>query len=230
MIKFSKEIMELAFQKMPKYSSINVLVSCGVDSIAAAHYCTKKYKRLVTLRHFNHRLRPQNDLMQKTYIKFIADDKNYSIEGYPPIDLTNYIKDKTEDGLRKARIEYIINNIDCTIFITAHHLDDATESYMMNVLRGKEGYIPIPFITEVGSNLIVHPFLFTKKADFIQYAQRNDLLKYVVEDETNKVTKGSRRNFIRNDILPLLDREKMGLRTIVEKKLKERLMLEIIKQ
>jgi tRNA(Ile)-lysidine synthase TilS/MesJ len=100
---------------------------------------------------------------------------------------------------------------------------------MLNVLRGKEGFLPIPFITEVGTNLVVHPFLFTKKKDFIEYAEKNDLAKYVVEDETNKVTKGSRRNFIRNEVMPLIQREKMGLDTIVKKKMQERLMLEMMK-
>jgi tRNA(Ile)-lysidine synthase TilS/MesJ len=153
--------------------------------------------------------------------------------GYPPINLKKAgfygnAVDKTEDTLRRARLEYIKKNVDCTILITGHHLDDATESYMMNVLRGKEGFLPIPFVTEVGSNLIVHPFLFTKKADFRQYAERKDLMKYVVEDETNKVVKGSRRNFIRNEIMPLLQREKMGIDTIVRKKMEERLMIEML--
>jgi len=204
----------------------------GVDSVAAAHYCvtklSKQYNRIISPRHFNHNLRKQNDLMETSYISMLCDVR-FRQMGHKPINLMGYIKDKSEDGLRQARLEYIKNNVDCTIFITAHHLDDATESYMMNVLRGKEGFLPIPFITEVGSNLIVHPFIFTKKADFRQYAERNDLMQYVVEDETNKVTKGSRRNFIRNEIMPLLQREKMGLSTIVEKKMKERLFLDVIK-
>lgn len=227
MIKFSKEIMGLAFSKMPKHSTISVLCSMGVDSVAAAHYCVTKHSN-ITFRHFNHGLRKQNDLMETSYISMMFE-KDFREMGYPPVVLRNYVKDKSEDGLRQARLEYIKNNVDCTIFVTAHHLDDATESYMMNVLRGKEGFLPIPFITEVGSNLIVHPFLFTKKADFRQYAERKDLMKFVVEDETNKVTKGSRRNFIRNEIIPLLQREKMGLDTIVKKKIEQRLMLELIK-
>lgn len=218
--------MEMAFRRMPRASSLSVLCSMGVDSVAAAHYCTKLSS--ITFRHFNHGLRKQNDLMETSYISMMLE-KDFIESGYPPVVLKNYIKDKSEDGLRQARLEYIKNNVDSTIFITAHHLDDATESYMMNTLRGKEGFLPIPFITEVGSNLIVHPFLFTKKADFRQYAERNDLMKFVVEDETNKVTKGSRRNFIRNEIIPLLEREKMGLSTIVKKKMQERLMLEMIK-
>ena len=232
MIKFSKEIMDLALQKMPKCNSINILCSMGVDSVAAAHYCvtkiSKQYNRIISPRHFNHKLRKQNDLMETSYISMLCDVR-FRQMGHGPINLKEFIKYKNEDGLRQARLEYMKSQIDCTIFITAHHLDDATESYMMNVLRGKEGFLPIPFITEVGSNLIVHPFLFTKKADFRQYAEKNDLMQYVVEDETNKVTKGSRRNFIRNEIIPLIQREKMGLDTIVKKKIEQRLMLDIIK-
>jgi tRNA(Ile)-lysidine synthase TilS/MesJ len=240
MIKFSKEIMELAFRKMPSCNQIKILCSTGVDSIAASHYYHTKVENLYGdlkyekygITHFNHQLRPQNDLMENNFETFSND---CNIPRFSPIPLKSmgYYSDnteQTEDSLRKARLAYIKNNSDNIIFITAHHLDDATESYMMNVLRGKEGFLPIPFITEVGTNLIVHPFLFTKKTDFIDYVCKNEILRdYVVEDETNKITKGSRRNFIRNEIMPLLNREKMGLSTIVEKKMKERLFLEIIK-
>jgi len=242
MIKFSKEIMELALKKMPHCNQIRLLCSAGVDSIAACHYYHNKFRRTRRtqyykfgihhgLVHFNHQLRPQNDKMEAKYLNYGYD---LNIPRFNPIMLKDQgyygnAVDPTEDTLRQARLAYIKNNIDHCIFITAHHLDDATESYMMNVLRGKEGFLPIPFITEVGNNLLIHPFLFTKKKDFREYAENKGLMRYVVEDETNNVTKGSRRNFIRNEIMPLLQREKMGLSTIVEKKMKERLFLEIIK-
>ena len=226
--------MDLAIHRMPNYTQFRILCSSGVDSIAASHYFHKKFHRgslNYSVLHFNHQQRPQNDLMSEKYLTFGYD---HHVPRYTPVNLKDhgyfdFIDKITEDALRDARLSYIRTNYDKTIFVTAHHLDDATESYMMNVLRGKEGFQPIPFITEVGSNLIIHPFLFTKKADFVKYAEKKDLMKYVVEDETNKVTKGSRRNFIRNEIMPLLQREKMGLSTIVEKKMKERLMLELIK-
>jgi tRNA(Ile)-lysidine synthase TilS/MesJ len=236
MIKFSEEIMDLAVRKMPKYNEIIILCSMGVDSVAATHYCFNSNKLkgrdgnnlLLSMEHFNHGLRDQNDKMEEMYDKYMYHPE-IGFCGYPARRLKDLVKNHTEDGLRRARLEWIKNYHDCKIFITAHHLDDATESYMLNVLRGKEGFLPIPFITEVGSNLIVHPFLFTKKSDFREYAEKKDLMKFVVEDETNKVTKGSRRNFIRNEVMPLLQREKMGIDTIVKKKMQERLMLEIIK-
>ena len=234
MIKFSKEIMELALAKMPSNCTKTILCSAGVDSIAISHYYQKRINNKYgawNIFHFNHQQRPQNDLMKQRYLEF---GYAHDIPRKSPVLLKNegyYGNDvqPTEDSLRQARLNYIKDHHYHNIFITAHHLDDATESYMMNVLRGKEGFLPIPFITEVGRNLIVHPFLFTKKKDFREYAERNDLMKFVVEDETNKVTKGSRRNFIRNEIMPLIQREKMGLDTIVKKKMNERLMLEIIK-
>ena len=236
MIKFSEEIMELAVRKMPKYNSVNILCSMGVDSVAASHFYGKiikeKYHKFWGVRHFNHKQRAQNDAMEASFKHFsfkydtIDSDR---IPCFSPVDLEDLVEDTSEDGLRQARLKYIQLCLHKTIIITAHHLDDAVESYMLNILRGKEGFLPIPFITEVGSNLIVHPFLFTKKSDFGEYAEKKDLMKFVVEDETNKVTKGSRRNFIRNEIMPLIQREKMGLDTIVKKKMQERLMLEIIK-
>jgi len=237
MIKFSKEIIELAFNKMP-ISSIVILCSMGVDSVAATHFLNKTLKKNPRLLgfpdefdnirtwHFNHNLRPQNDLMQESYLKF--NEKLEKIK-YSFVYKLKCASD-TEDDFRKERLKIIKdNNNSNTMFITAHHLDDATESYMLNVLRGKEGFLPIPFITNVGNSLIVHPFIFSKKSDFIQYAERNDILKFVVEDETNLITKGSRRNFIRNDILPLIKEQNMGLDTIVKKKMNQRLFLEMIK-
>jgi tRNA(Ile)-lysidine synthase TilS/MesJ len=240
MIKFSKEIMELALRRMPNCNNIKILCSSGIDSIASSHYYHDevenvygKFKyRSYGIFHFNHQQRPQNDLMETSYKNFGYDCNIPRFSAIPLKNMGYYGNNvvPTEDGLRQARLNYIKNMYDHNIFITAHHLDDATESYMLNVLRGKEGFLPIPFITEVGTNLIVHPFLFTKKKDFIDYVYNSGFLKsYIVEDETNKVTKGSRRNFIRNEIIPLIQREKMGLDTIVRKKMQERLMLEMIK-
>ena len=129
----------------------------------------------------------------------------------------------TEDACRKARLEHL-KSYKNTTFITAHHLDDCTESYLLNCIRGKEGFLPIPFHTDLdNNNNINRPFLFNRKKDFIVYAEKYDLLKYVAEDETNFQVRGSRRNLLRNQIIPILERENVGLQTIVKKKMTERL-------
>jgi tRNA(Ile)-lysidine synthase TilS/MesJ len=135
-------------------------------------------------------------------------------------------KNNTEDACRKARLEAIKGYKDCT-FITAHHLDDCAESYLLNCIRGKEGFLPIPFHTELSNGSCINrPFLFNRKKELMAYAERNNLLQYVVEDETNLQVRGSRRNLLRNNILPILEKENVGLTTIVKKKMVERLSIQ----
>jgi len=225
MINFDNNIFKMGLNTSPyKWKNFVVLCSSGVDSIAATHFFVNKIKQhnVATL-HFNHNLRLQNHEMATSYRHFCV-----SLRIYPFVE-NIFCKGKTENECRTERLK-ILNEHHNTIFISAHHLDDCVESYLLNVLRGKEGFIPIPFITKLErtSSCIIHPFLFTKKSDFIEYAEKHDLMKHVVEDETNKQIKGSRRNLMRNKIIPILNEEKMGLQTIVKKKLKQRLMLELI--
>ena len=215
MISLSKKIFNLA----EKNEQIVLLCSSGVDSIAVSHFFLKKFsKKLdVSLLHFNHKLRSQNDKMEASFQAFASSlYASWQVQHLS-------CKGNTEDACRKARLEHLTlyNNV---TFITAHHLDDCAESYLLNCIRGKEGFLPIPFHTElVNSNCIVRPFLFNRKRDLIEYAERNRLLQYVVEDETNVQVRGSRRNLLRNEILPILEKEKVGLTTVVKKKMLERL-------
>lgn len=237
-IKFDKNINELAFKDFERTPwNVYILCSMGVDSVAATHFLIKNKRKFfknvdmcIIPIHFNHRLRKQNNDMEDSFYQF---NRDFNFSGYT-IGLE--CKTGTEDECRQARIDYINQSMYMNICITAHHLDDCVESYLLNVFRGKEGFLPIPFVTTIrrqtalfNSCSIMHPFLFTEKKDFVDYAQKYDLIKYVVEDETNKVVKGSRRNLIRNEIIPILDREKMGLKKIVKKKMQERLLLEMLK-
>ena len=78
--------------------------------------------------------------------------------------------------------------------------------------------MPIQWSTFFDGNFsIFHPFLKTSKQDFIDYAEANDLMKYVVEDPTNKETK-NKRNWVRNTIIPEINGRDMGIETIVRKK------------
>lgn len=230
MIKFNKQIFDLALSKI-KYYHTNVILLCssGIDSVAASHYFVEKYKKQfrfsVSALHFNHQLRDQNYVMAEKYRNFTKD----ALFQYPFV-VNLDCKGKSEAACRSARLNWIQCYNKNTIIITAHHLDDCCESYLMNVLRGKEGFLPMPFISEFPNNLLLcHPFMETRKQDFIDYVEKHDLKKYVEEDETNKIVKGSRRNMIRNELIPLLDQHKMGIQTIVRKKLRERLALELLK-
>ena len=102
-------------------------------------------------------------------------------------------------------------------FITAHHLNDAVESYLMKTFNGTPERIPIPWVTDFDSFIIYHPFLESLKSDFESYAKENNLNQYVVEDPTNYTTKQT-RNWVRNIIVPELQGRDMGIETVVRKK------------
>jgi hypothetical protein len=61
------------------------------------------------------------------------------------------------------------------------------------------------------------------KQELKQYCIDHELMQYVVEDETNTVIKGSRRNFVRNKVLPMLHQENIHLKKTVAKKMHNKL-------
>lgn len=193
-----------------------VAVSSGVDSLAACHLI-HKMGRLGTVYHYNHGVSVQNDEMEASVRRFCQD----VLKGVPLVVRRNKEKGKTEAELRQGRFK-ILNEYKIDL-VTGAHLDDAVESYLLNVFRGKEGFLPIPFVSTFGESRILHPFLLKSKKFFLDYCEKNNILTFVVEDLSNKKIKGSRRNLLRNKIIPILEEEKMGLRTIVKKKILNRL-------
>lgn len=235
LIKLNRFILEKPTQLLNNRSYV-IMCSGGVDSIAATHYLINKFKKehVINYRvfHYNHKLRPQNNKMQEKVEDFVANESAALL--HVKCNESKSDKPFTEDKLRQLRMDSICKIFHKNTVITAHHLDDCVESYLMNCFRGHTDYQPIPFFSEISNtagttNIITHPFLFTKKQDFIDYAVKHNLMKYVVEDETNTITKGSRRNMIRNQIIPILKQEQMGIDTIVKKKMNHRLMLEMLK-
>lgn len=187
-----------------------ISISGGVDSVAAA-YILKTRFGVDQAYHFNHRLRPQNDEMERQ-VKELC--KNLGIELIVKRATT---KLRTEAECRHARVNGFFNSIGGNL-ITAHHLDDAVESYLLNCFRGQPDYLPIPKVSQFGQYSLLHPFLLFEKEEFRKIARHKRLLSYIVEDETNNEVRGSRRNFIRNKIVPLLEQEQLGIRTIVKKR------------
>lgn len=203
------------------HKDVRLLCSGGVDSIAGTHYLIERKhlsNKNVSVVHVNHGLRKQNDIMEESVVSFCSD-YGYTLEVYH-INKTL----TTEADFRKERLK-IYETFDPCCLVSFHHLDDCVESHFLNFIRGHTDRLPIPPITpliKTGSN-IVHPFILNKKNALIQYAQRKNLMKYVVEDETNKIVKGSRRNLIRNQIIPILSENEIGLDTIVKKLILDKL-------
>ena len=95
-----------------------VAVSGGVDSIAAAHLLIQLYgPDRVGVCHYNHNLRPQNDLMEAKVKQFC--EHNY-IEYKFAVREAKTIKGSIEDSLRTDRLNFFktLN----TDIVCCHHI------------------------------------------------------------------------------------------------------------
>jgi tRNA(Ile)-lysidine synthetase-like protein len=249
---FNKEIFDMALGENPNWNHTLVLPLCssGVDSVATTHFMFDKFyynKRgnrdtrfSMMAFHIDHNYRPQNDQM---YLKFIDFAKIECFSKLTHVLVHHALrKTFTEDYLRKARLEAMATLAHRTInsnanrkvvFVTGHHLDDCIENYMLNVIRGHPAYAPMPIISKHEGEdyefTICRPFIFSRKSELIDYCKKHDLMRFVEEDSTNLESKGSRRNMIRNEILPILERDKVGMAKIVKKMMKKRLGLDILR-
>ena len=189
-----------------------MMVSGGVDSIAAAHWLKFRYHADISILHFNHDIQTANIQMEKSVLSFMDD---FGFSGMV-IERGAEYTDTSENGLRQFRLAQM-GIIDENIFITAHHLNDAVENYLANCFDGFPEYMPIQPVSKFENFEVLHPFLTATKKDFIRYVADNKLDKYVVTDPTNTETT-QKRNWIRNIIIPELESRKMGIQTVVRKK------------
>ena len=199
-------------------SKVFVAVSGGIDSIAAAFYLSKLKHHDIHVLHFNHNYQECNIRMEESVRRFcVAMDLPYSF------GTTSSIL-KTETELRRERMNFFFNNEQNRTVITAHHLGDFVESYLLNCFRGNSNHFTISFVSDFGNgNQILHPFLFKNKSFFETIVEKNNLKQYVVDDPTNNLTKGSRRNMIRHRILPILSEEQVGIEKICRKMILKKL-------
>jgi tRNA(Ile)-lysidine synthetase-like protein len=197
-------------QFVPK-EPFRMMVSSGLDSIAAAHWLKHHYHKKFTIVHFNHSVQHLNDKMEHFVSEF---GKDFDIECHYEYRWHSKWSDTSENGLREWRLSEM-KKIGGK-FATAHHLDDCVENFLQRTFSGNPEHKPIKEFTQFDGFSIYHPFLKTTKEDFINYVNDNDLLKYVVEDPTNKETTCN-RNWLRNVVIPEIS-TRINLQSVVRKK------------
>jgi len=200
----------------PKGEKYYFAVSMGVDSVAA-YFWMKMKGYDVTPLHFNHHLRVQNDLMESKFVELCEATNAPKIIGHG-------VNLKTEKECRDARIKFYSSVVEeGANILTAHHLNDWVESYLMNCFRGHPNHTAISFESYFNNFTLVHPFLLSRKSDFVQFAERNNLMRFVVTDETNSEIVGSRRNWVRNVIVPEMTNQELSLEKFAERRIKRSL-------
>lgn len=132
------------------------------------------------------------------------------IQGIRPVDQSQ------EEWWRNCRLQFL-HALPGEV-ITAHHLDDAVETYLFNCMHGKHHTIAYR------NQNIIRPFLPTPKSVFTSWCVRKAVPWH--EDHSNLDLRFM-RNLIRHRIVPEALKVNPGLRKVVKKAVMKSFMEEI---
>jgi len=116
----------------------------------------------------------------------------------------------TEAAARAAR-QAVFADCGADVVVLAHNRDDQAETLLLQLLRGAgpRGLAAMPVLSTgvAGRPLLLRPLLEAPRKAIAAYAQRHRL--QWVEDDSN-LDRGYLRNFLRHDVMPLLERKLPG--------------------
>jgi len=197
-----KEHLKNSFPDL-REKSLLIAISGGLDSVVLTHLLHRlEFK--ITLTHCNFNLRAAESDEDEQFINNLAHDLN--IECHTTyFNTMEYASQKgisIQMAARELRYDYFkkicdANNYD--YILTAHHLDDQIETFLINLNRGAglNGLQGIP----QENGIVLRPLLPFSRDQIKQYALENDISWR--EDSSNASNK-YQRNQLRNQILPLL--------------------------
>mgnify|MGYP004664031113 FL=1 len=194
-----------------KIGNNKVVIACstGVDSSVLLDITKKALKKeQIIIAHVNHGVRKEsND--EETYIRQIAKMENIKLY----VEHLDKITNNFEEEARNKRYQFFVSiakKNNASYILLAHHANDNLETIIMRFLKSSslKGYAGIEEETFKEGIIIYRPLLKVCKKDIYVYAKLNNI-KYF-EDETNKENNHF-RNRIRNNIVPLLEKENPNL-------------------
>lgn len=179
-----------------------VAYSGGLDSHVLLHAMSQCVDVSLIAVHVNHQLNLKAD-QWAAHCQAVCDALGVSLRIEKiSIDLTR--GESLEEKAREARYAVFKKFIDKdSVLLTAHHLDDQAETFLLQALRGSglKGLSAMPAKKALGESVHVRPLLSFARADLQQYAVDHQLAW--IDDESNADTRFD-RNFLRHAIFPLL--------------------------
>ena len=179
--------------------------SGGLDSQVLLHALTRlRLADQILAIHVNHQIHPDADQWQ------IHCQKQCDLLGLEikieRINLPKCNKESLEQAARRLRYQAIAKHLDKnSILITAHHLDDQAETFLLRLLRGTgvRGLGAIAPARQVEGTTRVRPLLKVSRQEIKAYAEQNSLVW--IEDPSND-DQTIRRNYLRKEIFPAISK------------------------
>lgn len=199
--KFQKQLSEnLPFLKEKK---LLLAISGGIDSVVLATLL-KQLDYDVSIAHCNFRLRENESDEDENFIRNFASENGLKLY-VTAFDTKSFAKDnKLSIQVAARQLRYIwfhqlLQENQLDYILTAHHLDDNLETFLINFTRGTglEGLTGIP----VQNDKIIRPLLHFSREEIQEFASENKIEWR--EDSSNSSDKYL-RNKLRHDIVPIL--------------------------
>ncbi|MCF6181377.1 tRNA lysidine(34) synthetase TilS [Lutibacter sp.] len=186
-----------------KDKKLLITISGGIDSVVLTHLL-HKLKFNIALAHCNFKLRGKDSFKDAAFVKNLS--KTLKIPFFTIEFETEKYAEKHKISIQMAArdlryhwFQKISEEQHFDYVLTAHHLDDVLETFLINLTRGT-GLNGLTGIPEINGN-IVRPLLPFSRNDILIYAAKNKLQWR--EDKSNSSTKYV-RNKIRHKIIPVL--------------------------
>jgi tRNA(Ile)-lysidine synthase len=189
----------------PELEKKSLLIACsgGLDSVVLFHLCDQMGYNF-SVAHCNFGLRAQESDADEEFVRSLCKSSGMTchITHFDTLGYMNKHGLSVQVAARKLRYHWFSELMDqhgIDLLLTAHHADDALETFLINLSRGTglEGLRGIPAKTET----LFRPLLPFTRAEIEAYARTKDLQWR--EDSTNLDTRYL-RNKIRLELLPVL--------------------------
>ncbi len=186
-----------------------VALSGGPDSVVLLHLLTQlRWSQKLTLFavYINHGLRPRAAAREEDFCSRFCDRLDVPLT----IVRENIRRRAREErksveeagrDFRYATFERLAKELHCTRIALGHHADDRVETILFHLLRGtgRSGLIGMP----VKRGKIIRPLFGLTKSDILDYVKRHRL-KYC--SDLSNIDAKYTRNFLRNTLLPLVEK------------------------
>ena len=190
--------------------AVLVGVSGGADSTALLHLLRARGERLglrLGVGHLDHGLRPESPAEARA-VECLAGELGVAVhcERADVRALQRQLGTSVEAAGREARYDFFRRTAErhgYTKVALGHHADDNAETLLLNLLRGS-GRPGLGGIRAMRDGIYIRPLLRAFRSDIDAYLRGRGLRW--VEDATN-ADESLRRNRIRHQLIPLLERD-----------------------
>ena len=185
-------------------------VSGGPDSMALLYLLYDLRADLgcdLHIAHLDHRLRGEESKADAVYVREHAQKLDLPITS-EAVDVRSVItsKESLESGARRVRYEFyerVMANTEADRVALGHNADDQAETVIMRLLRGS-GARGLGGIPPVRDSKFIRPLIEVSRTEIEDYLQT---LHLTPRQDLSNLSIVYRRNKIRHELLPALERE-----------------------